>query len=298
LEWGWSHYFSNSGKLETMGYTLVEAENGFFSDTAKSHKQFLQKIKLFRRDKSGNYDGLLAKVSNFDWTFNPDGSYDITLTLISLGDVIESLKTNVSPRLLEGEENTLEKPKDVISELLYGWKQANVKNEGAGGTIQLRSIYAQLLGVSPAGHFIKPLTSSTQTFPSEEFSIPVNLLSDFNKNIEEYKKYIIDEVILYRKNLGVVVVDFIKILEDNGINKEKLTIIEDRFFWEEYSITYTIPAGNIELENDKNVIYFNYKIEEEGEKQYSDKLEKNKAAKYLIDNYKSWFKNSNKQATI
>jgi hypothetical protein len=35
LEWGWSHYFNNSGKLETMGYTLVEAENGFFSDTAK-----------------------------------------------------------------------------------------------------------------------------------------------------------------------------------------------------------------------------------------------------------------------
>jgi hypothetical protein len=47
LEWGWSHYFSNSGKLETMGYTLVEAENGFFSDTAKSHRQFLRKIKLF-----------------------------------------------------------------------------------------------------------------------------------------------------------------------------------------------------------------------------------------------------------
>jgi hypothetical protein len=125
LEWGWSHYFSNSGKLETMGYTLVEAENGFFSDTAKSHRQFLRKIGAYREGKSGNYDGLLAKVSNFDWSFNPDGSYDINLTLISLGDVIESLKTNVSPRLIDGEIVEEDKPKDVLSEYLYIWKKIN-----------------------------------------------------------------------------------------------------------------------------------------------------------------------------
>ena len=41
-----------------------------------------------------------------------------------------------------------------------------------------------------------------------------------------------------------------------------------------------------------------FQIEEEGEKQYSDKTEKNKAAKYLLDSYKSWFKNSNKQYLI
>jgi hypothetical protein len=126
LEWGWSHYFNNNGKLETMGYTLVEAEKGFFSTSAKSHRQFLTKIERYRKDKSGNYDGLLAKVSNFDWTFNPDGSYDITLTLISLGDIIESLKTNVSPRLTDVDFEEEDKPKDVISEYLYIWKKTNI----------------------------------------------------------------------------------------------------------------------------------------------------------------------------
>jgi len=266
LEWGWSHYFNNNGKLETMGYTLVEAEKGFFSTSAKSHKQFLPKIERYRKDKSGNYDGLLAKVSNFDWTFNPDGSYDITLTLISLGDIIESLKTNVSPRLLEGEENLPEKPKDVISELLYSWKQANVKNGGTGGIIQPKPIYAQPLGFFPAGHFIKPLTSSTQTFPSEKFYTPRDIIQDFNKNIEEYKKYIIDEVILYTDFAeGNTALSFKQKLKESNIDLKKLKIQEEFRFSGEYSIIYTIPIGDIELENDKNVVYFNYKIEEEGE---------------------------------
>jgi hypothetical protein len=110
---------------------------------------------------------LLAKVSNFDWSFNPDGSYDINLTLISLGDVIESLKTNVSPRLIEGED-IANKPKDVLSEVLYGWKQANVKNGGTGNEPQPNSIFAQPTGIFPVGHFVKPLTSTNQTYDSED----------------------------------------------------------------------------------------------------------------------------------
>ena len=283
LEWGWSHYISNDKKIEQrnddgsvsttiekrgveqMGYTLIEAENGFFSTTAKSHRQFLNKISEYRKSKSGNYDGLLAKISNFDWTFNPDGSYDITLTLISLGDVIESLKTNVSPRLLEGEENTPEKPKDVISELLYGWKQANVKNGGTGGIIQPKPIYAQPLGFFPAGHFIKPLTSNKDIFSSEKFYSVDGIIQDFNKNIEEYKKYIIDEITLYTDTEGSIALSFSQKLIESNIDLKKLKIQEEFRFSGEYSITYTIPVGNIELENDKNVIYFNYKIEEEEE---------------------------------
>ena len=44
---------------------------------------------------SGNYDALVAKVSNFSWKLNPDLSYDIVLNLISVGDIIDSLKMNL-----------------------------------------------------------------------------------------------------------------------------------------------------------------------------------------------------------
>jgi hypothetical protein len=102
LEWGNSLYFNNVGGFENMGYTLIEdPEYGFFSKTWKgsSYLGFLPNIERWRRKKQGNYDGLLAKVVNFSWKFSQDGSYDIELQLISLGDVIESLKVNVTPSL-------------------------------------------------------------------------------------------------------------------------------------------------------------------------------------------------------
>jgi hypothetical protein len=100
LEWGWAPYFDNNGKLQTDYHTLIESPDGFFNPKWKnsdSYAGFLARIQGYREDKNGNYDGLLCKVTNFNWTTSQDGSYDITINLISWGDVIESLKTNVTP---------------------------------------------------------------------------------------------------------------------------------------------------------------------------------------------------------
>ncbi len=95
LEWGHSMYLDNSGNLQKMGHTLIEAADGFFAQT--DYYKMLPRIEGYRHDKFGNYDGLIAKVVNFSWSFAHDGSYDITLELISVGDVVESLKCNVVP---------------------------------------------------------------------------------------------------------------------------------------------------------------------------------------------------------
>lgn len=110
LEWGHSIYLNNEGGLEKMGYTLIEADKGFFSSS--NYYQMLGKIEMFRRSKFGNYDGLIAKVVNFNWHIAQDGSYDITLELISVGDVVESLKTNISPnkKLADGIDEVLGPP--------------------------------------------------------------------------------------------------------------------------------------------------------------------------------------------
>ena len=39
----------------------------------------------------GNYDGFYGKITNFVWSLNPDGSYNIEVKAISTGDIIESL---------------------------------------------------------------------------------------------------------------------------------------------------------------------------------------------------------------
>jgi hypothetical protein len=99
LEWGnsmYKHYENGITTLKKIGYTLVDNKSKFFSDQwTNSPFKILQEIEEMRKNYQGNYDGLLGKVSNFNWSFNNDGSYDVELTIISLGDVIESLSTSI-----------------------------------------------------------------------------------------------------------------------------------------------------------------------------------------------------------
>jgi hypothetical protein len=100
LEWGNSLY-TTDGKDKKIVYNTVIEDKFFEFEGNRSYLDFIggtsnSLINSYKDKYKGNYDGMLAIVSNFSWTFNPDGSYDIDLTLISMGDVIESLKTNIS----------------------------------------------------------------------------------------------------------------------------------------------------------------------------------------------------------
>ena len=94
LEWGWDRYLGNNGTFQQMGNTIIEEE--WFTSDGISQLEMLAKIQQKRSDYFGNYDGFFGKVSNFTWNFNPNGSYDISIDLITIGDVIESLKVNTS----------------------------------------------------------------------------------------------------------------------------------------------------------------------------------------------------------
>ena len=172
LEWGVSNYIANDGTYKTINNTLVEDPKRFFSNEFESDGSFhdlLGSIEYYKDTYDGNYDGLLGKISNFNWSFNPDGSYDITVTVVSLGDVIESLKTNLTPNFQISEyiqtsisvlksslaaesESTrdastesnrflIESPTaDDISAMLWVWKWKNkdkVINNSRGGGISI-----------------------------------------------------------------------------------------------------------------------------------------------------------------
>lgn len=97
IEFGNSLYYDNDGNFrefietdtltsEFLGKTYVGNQTKLFLD-----------IEQKRIDTSANYDAIFGRVSNFTWSFLPDGSYDITIVIMSYGDVIESLKMNVMP---------------------------------------------------------------------------------------------------------------------------------------------------------------------------------------------------------
>jgi len=99
IEWGNSIYFNNDGKYvsnpNAEGVTsllpiFLSGKNGdkVISDNPN---QFLQLIEKRREKSNGNYDAFFGKVKNFSWEFNKAGYYEISLSLISQGDIIESL---------------------------------------------------------------------------------------------------------------------------------------------------------------------------------------------------------------
>ena len=96
LEWGWDKYQGVSDgaeKIQHIENTIIE--DHWFTWREKSYLTVIDEIENYRDKYEGNYDGFLGKVVNFDWTFNPDGTYNIQLKLITVGDVIESLTVNL-----------------------------------------------------------------------------------------------------------------------------------------------------------------------------------------------------------
>ena len=94
LEWGNSSYYNNDGEYvkgaqvnPTLLFDFLNPEEKLL----KCPQNFIDKIEKAREESNGNYDALFGRVSNFSWEFDPAGFYNVSLTIISWGDVIESL---------------------------------------------------------------------------------------------------------------------------------------------------------------------------------------------------------------
>jgi hypothetical protein len=92
LEWGHSVYLlDNQIEFASSGITL---DNSFFD---KSTPQSIdEEIEKRRRKYQGNYQGLFGFITNFQWSYRPDGGYDCEVKIVSRGIVLESI-TNSDP---------------------------------------------------------------------------------------------------------------------------------------------------------------------------------------------------------
>lgn len=134
LEWGDSHYLDNnnpSNPVVTFQETLLS--NRWFDSTSKNNTskvetnqfEMLKVIENERKKYSGCYDALFGRIVNFKWTFENDGTYNITLDIISLGDVIESLKMNIPAMLPPTEE---EKNNNSEEEIITAYQPRPLNN--------------------------------------------------------------------------------------------------------------------------------------------------------------------------
>jgi len=114
LEWGFSAVYGadNDGNFNSYGNFYSNKIYNFLNGTFNSNFRSLLKEIIAERASSGcEYDGMYAKVCNYSWVLNSDLSYDITLDLISMGDIIDSLKFNakgIYPPLINNSSNNPE----------------------------------------------------------------------------------------------------------------------------------------------------------------------------------------------
>ena len=100
VEWGWDKYAyqDDNGAIifEDTGATAIDK---FWFNNNQVTGDLFQYIKKLRETYHGNYDGFIGRVTNFNFSLNPDLSYDISIELTSKGSIIESLKANKSAKI-------------------------------------------------------------------------------------------------------------------------------------------------------------------------------------------------------
>jgi hypothetical protein len=98
IEWGWTPYLQNPdptkpGDLPKYKSTFTDYYdiiNSPVTDRTVLFKALFDKSK----DYGGNYDAMFGYIKNYSWTARMDGGYDCQTTVISTGEIIESLKVN------------------------------------------------------------------------------------------------------------------------------------------------------------------------------------------------------------
>ena len=93
IEWGWAPYLDNSSALQASNIDFYDILN----QRPTKEQIFKDLYDTAVKKYSGNYDAMFGYVKNYSWSARDDGGYDCTTTIISVGEVMESLKVNYAP---------------------------------------------------------------------------------------------------------------------------------------------------------------------------------------------------------
>lgn len=114
LEWGHSKYLEvdeqtlqainfETGQVESetlvnYGVKSISSLVDFFKDEGgpDTKQKLYEELVKKREDYHYNYDGMYGLIKNFSWSINPNGSYNCSVDIVSIGSILESLDINVA----------------------------------------------------------------------------------------------------------------------------------------------------------------------------------------------------------
>jgi len=128
VEWGHTIYVDEKGTVQTSPAFDTSLPDFF---EKKTFGQIEEVIAENREKHNFNYDGFIGYFKNFSWSFRADGGYDCSVSLISLGEVLESLSTKLPPiRISSKTESKPQNYKTFIHQFIDEVKMAEGEDLG------------------------------------------------------------------------------------------------------------------------------------------------------------------------
>jgi len=167
IEWGWAPYLTNN---KTLG-NIVKFNDSVLNG-GKSKEDIWKEI-FTQASADGNYDAMYGKIQNYSWKARNDGGYDCTVTVISIGEIIDSLKVNYVP----ADQPDIEK-KGIITNRITSLQDLNLQSEISGS-------YSKNI-VAGVCHELYAIASARITSPEGSYRI-VDTIGSNSYNYDFYK---------------------------------------------------------------------------------------------------------------
>ena len=145
LEFGWTSWLNNdTNEIDTfntfaspaLGYILGANAQG--TDENPSNFEIPRLIQSERKKTYGNYEGVFGKITNFNWSFEADGSYSCQTTITGMGGVIEGLKIN-GATYSKAQRETLEELQESAAEIPFVGDAVSDEVDDALNALRLKS---------------------------------------------------------------------------------------------------------------------------------------------------------------
>ena len=256
-EWGNAGYVNNKGDF--IDVTSTENYGLLFKNDLKEVEKSLEQNRI---NSSFNYDAFIGFITNFSWSYQPDGSFNCSIKVLSKGTILESLKidtgsdssTTLNASRIEERFYTIEKPEEqndnsseatsstdselnqrrsLLDFFCFSTEARAINNENEfGGIIDYNNFKVFLLG---SGREDSPLIEilKAEGITEEEFKVfgfDANLKSPLESRLNKYR-YISLRTFLALVNASFISTDdetFPKFSIDYNDYKE-YTTIDDHF---------------------------------------------------------------------
>jgi hypothetical protein len=127
LEWGHSVYATAEKNYIKTPQTITS-----FFTKGTTKEQIYKEIQALRKKSQGNYEGMFGFIKNFSWKYRPDGGYDCTTDIISIGEIMESLTIDIDTVSVTKTENPSGDTSTTIPATMLQDVLKTIRETGAG----------------------------------------------------------------------------------------------------------------------------------------------------------------------